>query len=265
MARVQTPLQVLSVTRNEIQQIRALRERSERKVTGLFVVEGVKVVREAVASPLTIETVYATQPDFLNGVEGDFSKENITAKELERMSSFTTPNVTVAVVRIPEVPIIKWDDDLILALDGIRDPGNMGTMIRTACWFGIRQILCSPDCVDAFSPKVVQGAMGALFHTSIISCDLKAELTEAKTHGFQVVTATLEGDDLHEAKIPGRNLLVIGSESHGVSSEVREVCDQQVRIPSFGDAKHVESLNAAIAAGILISELRQRAGHVKHG
>jgi len=265
MARVQTPLQVLSVTRNEIQQIRALRERSERKAKGLFVVEGVKVVREMVVSSLTVEAVYATQQDFLNEIDGNFSREMITAKELERMSSFTTPNVVLAVARIPEVREIDWDDDLILALNGIRDPGNMGTMIRTACWFGIRQILCSPDCVDAFSPKVVQGAMGALFHTSIIPCDLKAELAEAKTHGFQVVTATLEGDDLHEAKLTGRNLLVIGSESHGVSSEVREVCDRQLRIPSFGDAKHVESLNAAIAAGILISELRQRAGHVKHG
>lgn len=265
MAMVQTPLQVLSVTRNEIQQVRALRERSERKARGLFVVEGVKVVREVVASPLTVEAVYATRQDFLNEIEKDFSREIITAKELERMSSFTTPNVVLAVARIPEVPKIKWDDDLILALDGIRDPGNMGTMIRTACWFGIRQILCSPDCVDAFSPKVVQGAMGALFHTSIIPCDLKAELTEAKTHGFQVVTATLEGEDLPDAKISGRNLLVIGSESHGVSNEVREVCDRQVRIPSFGNAKHVESLNAAIAAGILISELRQRAAHVKHG
>lgn len=262
MARVQTPLQVLSVTRNEVQQIRALRNRSERNAAGLFLVEGVKVVREVVASALTVEAVYATQQDFLNEVEGNFSREIITAKELERISSFTTPNVTVAVARIPEVPKIAWDDDLILALDGIRDPGNMGTMIRTACWFGIRQILCSPDCVDAFSPKVVQGAMGALFHTSIIPCDLRSELVEAKNNDFQVITATLEGDDLHEAKFSGRNLLVIGSESHGVSSEVREVCDRQVRIASFGDATPVESLNAAIATGILISELRQRGAHV---
>ncbi|MCF8256857.1 MAG: hypothetical protein K9J06_04860 [Flavobacteriales bacterium] len=255
----------MSVTRSEIQQIRALQQRPERKATGLFLVEGVKVVSELIASRITVEALYCTDPAFLDSMQGDFRRETVTSKDLERMSSLTTPNAVIAVARIPAVEKIAWHDDLILALDGLRDPGNLGTIIRTARWFGVQQILCSADCVDAFGPKVVQGAMGALFHTSIIPCELRSMVGSAKQEGFRAVSATLEGIPVHGADLSGRIMLVIGSESHGVSSSVREVCDMEVSIPFHGLSQPVESLNAAIAAGILISELRQHAGHVEQG
>lgn len=236
--------------------MRALRHRQERKATGLFLAEGVKVVSELIASPQAVEAVFSTDMAFLAQMEGGFRKETVSAKELERMSALTTPNVTLAIARMPSVRPVNWDGGLILALDGISIPGNMGTIIRTARWFGVDRILCSENCTDPYGPKVVQGAMGALFHSHIVMCDLVSELSRARSEGFRVMCATLEGTPVHDADCPGRSVLVIGSESHGVSDAVREVCDMEVTVPSHGEGRAVESLNAAVAAGILISHIR---------
>jgi RNA methyltransferase, TrmH family len=247
----------LAISRADIQYVRSLGQKKERQAAGCFIAEGVKVVSELIDSPLTVEAVYSMDESFVNGLTGDFRSETVSAKELERMSQLTTPNVTVAIARIPQARQVLWKDDLVLALDGIRDPGNLGTIIRTACWFGVRQILCSHDCVDAFGPKVVQGAMGALFHSSIIPCNLDITLHEAQVQGYRVLCASLNGSPLGGLQISSPTVLVIGSESHGVSAEVQEICDLQVRIPDFGGAQ-VESLNAAVATGILLAEMRKQ-------
>jgi TrmH family RNA methyltransferase len=252
------------VTRAEILSVRELRNRRSRVANGLFVAEGVKVVSELVASPMDVEAVFSTDPSFLNGLKGDFTKEQVNATELGRMSSLSTPNTVLAVARIPAVQDFSLHDaQLVVALDGLRDPGNLGTIIRTAAWFGADRVVCSTDCVDVWSPKVVQGAMGALFHRPPLYVDdLPSFLRSAEEAGLSTLAATLEGNPLSGEGVPGRSVLVIGSESHGVSAAVREVCGREVGIPRFGDAHTVESLNAAIAAGVLLSALRSavRAG-----
>ncbi len=248
----------MAISRADIQYVRSLGQKKERQASGCFIAEGVKVVSELLESPVTVETVYSSDANFLNGLNGDFRSEIVSMKELERMSLLTTPNVTLAIARIPQARKPVWNDDVVLALDGIRDPGNLGTIIRTACWFGVRQIICSHDSVDAFGPKVVQGAMGALFHASIISSDLTVALHEARGQGYRVLCATLNGEPMSGLHISGPTVLVIGSESHGVSGQVLEVCDCEVRIPDFGGGR-VESLNAAVATGILLAGMRS--GH----
>ncbi len=258
LSEEQTPLHALAVSRSDIQQVKALRLKKERTQCGLFLAEGVKVVSELVASPLSVEAVFSTDSGFLHGLEGGFRKETVSARELERMSALSSPNTALAVARMPIPAQVAFDTELLLALDDIRDPGNLGTIIRTASWFGLRQIVCSPRCVDAFSPKVVQGAMGALFHTSVVYQELPEMLLRAKEAGYRAVTATLHGDTVYGASLEGRHVLVIGSESHGVSAEVLGLCDGQLRIPSFGESAHVESLNAAVATAVLLSEFKRR-------
>lgn len=213
---------------------------------------------ELIASSVAVEAVFSTDVTLLDSLMGGFRKESVSAKELERMSSLSTPSAILALARIPTAPAVQWDGDAVLALDGIADPGNMGTIVRTALWFGFRQILCSPDCTDPYGPKVVQGAMGALFNMAVIPCDLVDQVRNARSEGYGVLTATLQGESVHASELPGRVLLVIGSESHGVSDDIRALCDRQVCIPAYGDG--AESLNAAIAAGILMAEIRRRNG-----
>lgn len=175
------------------------------------------------------------------------------------MSGLSTPSGVLAIGKIPQNQSLQWKSHTMLALDGIRDPGNLGTIIRTAKWFGIEQILCSSDCVDAFNPKVVQGAMGALFHISMLYCELTKTLAEAQLHGYSVLTATLEGASIYTHSTCGKNILVLGNESHGVSELVRKMCDQQLSIPNFEHEQRVESLNVGIATAILLSELTRKA------
>lgn len=226
---------------------------------GLFVAEGVKVVTELVASPLEIEAVFSSDITTLDELSGQFRKEIVSSADLERMSSLSTPNTLLAVARIPAVQDIGLQDaQLIVALDGLRDPGNLGTILRTAAWFGADRVICTSDCVDAWSPKVVQSAMGALFHRPPFYVNqLPDFLCSANEAGMQTWAATLEGTSHLLQDFTGRNVLVIGSESHGLSDAVRAACIQQVSIPRYGDAREVESLNAAIATAILLSKLKR--------
>ena len=212
---------------------------------------------ELVASPLKVNAVFTTKPELLASLNGDFRKETVSIKDMEKMSGLTTPSEIIAIGLQPEPNQISFDSSLILALDGIRDPGNMGTIIRTARWFGVTTIMCSSDCVDVYNPKVVQGAMGALFHTSIVSDNLVEKLIEAKTKGFSLVTATLDGCNVYLSQLPSKNVLVIGNESNGVSDMVQELSDIQVKIPNYEIEQQVESLNAATATAILLSVITQ--------
>lgn len=248
----------MALSRSDIQQVRALQQKKFRAESGLFVAEGVKVVTELIASPIVVIAVYGTE-DALDGLpKGNFTCTTVSQKEMEKMSNLSSPSSLLAIARIPNSMPPKWNQGLILALDGIRDPGNLGTIIRTAKWFGIEQILCSTDCVDTFNPKVVQGAMGALFHCTVISCDLKEVLCEAKASKFRIVTATLTGERLYDAEFTENSVLVIGSESHGVRQPVREICQLEVMIPNLEPVQRVESLNAGVATAVLLAEITRR-------
>lgn len=225
--------------------------------TGLFVAEGVKVVMELLASPVQVTGIYCTDERMLDGLPSTFEKTLISERDLERMSGLQTPNTIIATAKMPRPLPIEWNAPLMLALDGIRDPGNMGTIIRTAKWFGLSQILCAPDCVDAYAPKVVQGAMGALFHGHVIYCDLKQALETAHTNGYRTWATDLAGSPLY-ATIPAeRTLVVIGNESHGVRAELLSICQTKVLIPNYETAQQVESLNAATATAIILAEVKR--------
>ena len=216
-------------------------------------VEGVKTVNELLSSNYKIESVYASNARELNIDEQSLTI--VKEKELERASFLKSANSVIAVAKIPEEQIINYDDSLILILDGIRDPGNLGTIIRTAKWFGVNTIICSEDCVDAFSPKVVQSTMGALFHVDIVYKDIQTFVTDLKAKGFHINGAAIQGASIYKTDKPSKTALIIGSESHGIREDVLKQCNSLVTIPNLEEEQKVESLNAAIATSIILSEL----------
>ena len=241
------------ITKNTIKQIASLRQQKYRKELGLFVVEGRKMVEELLRSNFETVGLYATEA-FLTE-QSSFSKaEIVTVVQMEQMSGQDTPPGILAVVRIPTQDDIKTSSHLILALDGIANPGNMGTLVRTAEWFGIHDVVCSLDCVELWNPKTVQATMGSLFRMKVWKADLPAYLQQAKTNGKAVYGALLEGEDLFQMKTKPEGILIIGSESHGIRAEVLPYITHPITIPrSSGSA--TESLNAAVAGAILMAEM----------
>lgn len=234
------------VAKNEIKRIRSLHQKKYRTRHGLFLAEGVKLVTDLLDSPLEACGLYASE-------EGILDEAVVVAEaELRKMSALSQPSKVLGVFRIPLQVSPVWEG-WTLALDGVRDPGNLGTLIRLADWFGIRQVLCSPDTVDCFNPKVLQATMGSIGRVPVI-CE---PLEEAIHHsGLPAYGASMEGEPVGGVSLPQDGILVLGSESHGLSAPIRERLAQTVAIPSFGQA---ESLNVATAGAILLYELRRGA------
>ena len=237
----------MMISKNEIKEIRALGQKKFREERGLFVVEGEKLVEEALRSGFDVVAHYRV--------------EDIGAETMARISQLTHPSPALAVVRrpAPVEPVID-PDELVLALDGVRDPGNLGTILRIADWFGIRQVLASPDTVECYNPKAVQATMGAIFRVRVHYCDLPALLRCPVKPGMTNVYGTfLEGDNIYQAPLTRGGILVMGSEADGVSPEVAAAVDRKLFIPPFpADAHTSESLNVAVATAICCSEFRRR-------
>lgn len=245
------------ITKNTIKQIASLRQQKFRKELGLFVVEGRKMVEELLRSHFETVGLYATEA-FLADYPS-FTDAEITSKvQMDQMSGQDTPPGILAVVRIPEQGAIKTASPYVLALDGIANPGNMGTLIRTAEWFGIKDVVCSSDCVELWSPKTVQATMGSLFRVNVWKTDLPAYLRKAKDEDKAVYGALLDGEDLFQIKAKPKGIIVIGSESHGIRAEVLSCITRPVTIPRVGDSA-TESLNAAVAGAVIIAELTSTA------
>ncbi len=247
----------MSLSATDIKNIRALEQKRNRSETGLFVVEGLKTVEELVRSNVQVEKVYTTETvDFLSEMDENIV-QLISERELDRISGLRSPNKILAVAKIPLVGAIDVEQSLIVALDSVSDPGNLGTIIRTAKWFGVHTILCSETCADAFDRKVVQSSMGALFHTDVHYCSMTEQLTFLRKNGFEILGAGMTGTPLNKMKPSAKTVLVIGSESHGISPQVRQKCDQMITIQNRESARKVESLNAGIAASIILYQLTQ--------
>ena len=239
------------LTKNTIKQIASLRQQKFRKELGLFVVEGRKMVEELLHSDFEIVGLFATEA-FLTDYPA-FAKAEIASEvQMQQMSGQDTPPGILSVVKIPQQGEIKTTSRLILALDGIANPGNMGTLIRTAEWFGIHDVVCSSDCVELWNPKVVQATMGSLFRVKVWSTDLHYFLTQAK--GKSIYGALLEGENLFQMQAKPEGFLVIGSESHGIRPEVLPCITHPITIPRVDDSR-TESLNAAVAGAILMAEM----------
>ena len=236
------------ISKNKLKELAAYRLQKRCDEEAVFVVEGPKMAAEALASGFGIRVVCATSEW---KVESGKWKEfyEVSAAELERLSNFKTPNQVWMLVEKGERLKVKGESGLTLALDHIQDPGNLGTMLRTADWFGIRHVVCSRDTVSCYNPKVVQASMGAVFRTQVEYVDLPQWLANC---GMPVYGASLQGEPIagHQPLTTGHSVLLIGNESRGISKEAMAQVTHPVLIPNLGGT--AESLNASVAAGILM-------------
>ncbi len=244
----------MPLSKAESTRLRTLREKKHREEAGLFVIESEKVVGELLADGYPLLEIYATAA--WSGPRGQVTVREITEEEMARASHFPTPSSVLAVGRINRVPLSAGalDRGLTLALDGIQDPGNVGTLLRLADWFALDRVLLSLDCADLFSQKVINASMGSFARVTVHTVALAEALAGTRT---PVLGCELQGDDVHQLKPRRDAIIVIGSEGHGLSAAVQALVKQRVTIPRLGKA---ESLNAAIAAAIVCDNLRRVSG-----
>jgi len=239
----------MSLSKNHIKLITSLSQKKYRQKHKLFVVEGVKVVQEFLNSSYELEIVFSTDTDFSS--TNKFIE--VTDQELKKISSLKNPNKVLAIFKIPN-QINPFMGGLILALDSINDPGNLGTIIRLCDWFGIEQLVCSNETVDCFNSKVVQASMGSLTRVAVSYLDLKKYLQNASVPIF---VADMDGLDVYKTKLPDSAVLVLGNEANGISDEIKQLVTTKITIPRYGAFQQTESLNVATASAILLSEFRR--------
>ena len=235
---------MVKLTSAEIKAIRSLSAKKFRDSEGLFVVEGEKMVSEALASPFEIERL--------------LRKDDIGEEQMSRISSLDSPSPVLAVVRKAPAKAAQPGHGLYLALDSVRDPGNLGTIMRIADWFGIDGIFASRDTVDQYNPKVVQASMGAIFRKTVTYCDMPSLCRDFRKAGLPVFGTFLDGDDIYCCELAPEGLIVMGSESFGISREVGEEVGARLRIPSYAEGPGSESLNVAVATAVTVAEFKRR-------
>ena len=238
------------VVKSQIKFIKNLQQKKYRTQNKLFVVEGIKTVRELLNSSLKVYKVYVTDSTVLE-LEGDFV-EVISDGELKKMSGLSTPNKVLGVFHIP-VPGPLDFSDWVIALDDVRDPGNLGTIIRLCDWFGVKTLLCSSNSVDSYNPKVLQATMGSISRVNIVYGDLPRILSNSEV---PVYGAFMDGTEVYQEKFPKKGILVMGNEANGVSEAIEALIGKKISIPQFGP-KTTESLNVATATAILLNEIRR--------
>ncbi len=242
-------------TRSELKRVRALQQKKYREEERRYLVQGRKVVEELLASGQRIERIYATAA--AAATIDHPAVEVLPGHEMDRIGTLESGNELVAVVHMPEPlqPLEIKGHGLILALDGINDPGNLGTVLRIADWFGIDNVYCTPGSVDSFNPKCVQASMGAIFRVDVHYQELTGELVRLRDLGATLYMATMEGDPVFEVELARPAVLVLGSESHGISAPVRMLGCTPIAIPGSGRS---ESLNVATAAAALCMEFARQ-------
>lgn len=237
-----------ALSKNQIKFIRSLNQKKFRDEHGLYLVEGVKMVEELLNFfPEKIERLISTSDydhSTLNSKIAHYKTDNITLKAI---SGLTTPNKLIAVVK-KEPSSYFQESAFIIALDGIQDPGNFGTILRLADWYGVKQIICSNETVDCYNSKVVQASMGSIFRIPVHYTNLSSFFEKSK---LPVFGALLEGKNFQDEQLKPHGILLLGNEGQGISSEIQSYITHPITIPKYGNA---ESLNVSIATGILLSE-----------
>lgn len=236
------------VSKNQIKFIQKLSQKKYRNQYGLFVVEGKKSILEFFRAGFSIHSCYTVEN--IPEIKNPSMLQRISFEDLSKLSFLKHPDDGVAVFykKQPDVP----SSNLIVALDDVRDPGNLGTIIRLCDWFGISDLVCSEQTVDCYNPKVVQATMGSLTRVRVSYKPLKAYLQHADR---PVLAAVINGDNIYKAQLPKKAILVMGNEANGISDEVLSIVNQRVAIPRFGEIQKAESLNVATSTAILLSEL----------
>jgi TrmH family RNA methyltransferase len=237
------------ISKAEIKFISSLGLKKYRDKQQMFIAEGPKVIGEFLSAGFRLHKAYAEGGDTPAGLPA----ETVNASQLKRISQLKNPNSCLAAFHIPKPSPPKFSG-LTLALDGLRDPGNLGTIIRLCDWFGVEELLCSEDTVDCYNPKVVQASMGSLARVNVIYLNLEEMLSSID---LPVFTTDMEGEAVKDVGLPMRAVLVMGNEGKGISPRIFKLADHRVTIPSFGNSKGAESLNVAMATAIILHEFRR--------
>jgi TrmH family RNA methyltransferase len=243
----------------------SLQRKKVRDKEKLFVIEGDKMVREYLMSEKPVRYLIA-KPEFISSIPSrlaDRADETIPASfnDLRKISTLKTPHNAIAVVPVPEAESGQETvpGGLCAALDFIQDPGNLGTIIRAAAWFGIRDIICSNECVDLYNPKVIQATMGAFLNVNIRYCDMNIFLENARKQGLPVYATVTEGEPVYDTGLTETGVILLGNESRGISGELMQHVTSRLSIPKFTTASYgIDSLNAGMAAAIFFSEFARR-------
>ena len=233
------------ISKGQIKLITSLQQKKYRSKEGLFIAEGEKVIGELIKQGLELHNHF-----HVNAQPDDHSKQEISEALLQKISCLKTANTSLATFKIP-TPAPLLNAGLTLVVDALRDPGNLGTIIRLCDWFGVTQLVCSRDTVDCYNPKVVQATMGSIARVSIHYMDVDLYLQKSK---LPIYTAIMDGENVYNASLASDAILIMGNEANGVSDKIKALSTHQIAIPQFGELHATESLNVATATAILLSE-----------
>lgn len=237
------------VSKSQIKLITSLQQKKYRDKEGLFIAEGPKIISELRASGLKIHSLFSSE------AYEDVSERfySVTTAELQKISALKTANTALAIFEIPTHKTIP-SEGIIVALDAIRDPGNLGTIIRLCDWFGVRQLVCSVDTADCYNPKVVQATMGSIARVEVQYVNLSEYIQNSD---LPVYGGVLEGENVYASVLPKSAIVVVGNEGNGISEEIIQQLTHKITIPQFGATQQTESLNVATATAILLSEFNR--------
>ncbi len=239
------------VSKNQIKLISSLHQKKFRQLNQLFIAEGVKVIQELLDADFELEHLYVTTPLFAE--ISSQKKSLISDDELKKISALTVPNNCLAVFKIPATKNFE-EQGLIIALDSIRDPGNLGTILRICDWFGVQQLVCSPDTVDIYNPKVIQATMGSITRVNCVYLELQPFLEKSNSPIFGTF---MDGENVYKTDLPKEAIIVMGNEANGISEAIEKTIRNKIAIPRFGALQKTESLNVATATAIILSEFRR--------
>jgi TrmH family RNA methyltransferase len=242
------------ISKNQLKLIRQLGQKKYRKQYNQYLVQGEKNVLELLNSPLKAVDIFATQA-FINTHQSQYPHTQLIEaqeEQLTKASTLVSNNAAIAIVNMPNAELPK-SDGLILALDGVSDPGNLGTIIRVADWYGIKHIVTSTDSADAYNPKTISATMGSFVRVSVSQVELPEYL---QTLNLPIYGAFLDGQSVHKTQFNGEGVLLMGSESHGIREQCAKLVSDKITIPAFGGA---ESLNVAMATGIILDNFKRQA------
>jgi RNA methyltransferase, TrmH family len=253
------------ISKNKTKFIISLQKKKVRDEEKLYVIEGDKLVKEFLAAGIHLKSLIA-KPEFIGSLPIELRRiageiEDVNYEELKKISTLKTPHNAIALVPMPEKHIDHSEifKDLCVALDSVQDPGNLGTIIRAAAWFGIRNIICSPDCVDVYNPKVIQASMAALLHVNLFYQDLKDFFISAQVNKTSIFGTLLEGESIYAHKLDNKGIILLGNESRGISEDLIPFVTHKIMIPKFCAARQgIDSLNVSMAAAIVFSEFMRK-------
>lgn len=252
------------VSKSKTNYVLSLQKKKVRNDEGLFVIEGDKIVKDFLSAKVRLKILFAV-PEFISDLtpatKGYIDEiEPVSYEELRKLSSLKTPHNALAVIPVFKKKFDSSDlnNGLSVALDFVQDPGNLGTIIRSAAWFGIKNIYCSEDCVDVYNPKVIQASMGAILHVNIFYTGLEKLLKGANENKIKVYGAVVDGESVYSKKLDNNGIILLGNESRGISEDLFPFITDRLMIPKFNEAKAViDSLNVSMAASVIFSEFRR--------